>query len=104
MRYGYRSCLAVFVSLTACTSVHAINIVPVFNSTDNETPGFDIFNQGIQDLMDYAEGYYEDMIEDPSERYEYDKHYYTNAADLYSWDTENVRITCESISGTFFTD
>jgi hypothetical protein len=43
----------------------AINIVPVFNNVDNETPAFDLFNQGIQNLMDYAEGYYQDIIEDP---------------------------------------
>lgn len=46
----------------------------------------------------------EGMIEDASERYLYDKHYYANTADLYSWDPENVRQTCESISGEFFAD
>ncbi len=46
----------------------------------------------------------EGMIEDASERYEYDKHYYANTADLYSWDPENVRITCENVSGNFFAD
>ena len=65
MRLGSRYCLAALVSLTVSTSAHAINIVPVFNNVDNETPGFDIFNQGLADLMDYAEVYYQDMIEDP---------------------------------------
>ncbi|MEO2048331.1 MAG: hypothetical protein ABGX16_17405 [Pirellulales bacterium] len=43
---------------------HAINIVPVFNQANNETPTFDIFNQGIQDLFSYSEGYFQDIYED----------------------------------------
>ena len=54
-----------FVGVMPFQQALAINIVPVFNAVDNETPAFDLFNQGIQDLMDYAEGYYEDIIEDP---------------------------------------
>jgi hypothetical protein len=42
----------------------AINIVPVFNAADNETPAFDPANNGIQDLFDYAETYYQDIFED----------------------------------------
>lgn len=46
----------------------------------------------------------EDMIEDPSERFEYDKHYYRGMADGFSWEPENVRATCEQISGLFVPD
>jgi hypothetical protein len=41
------------------------------------------------------------MIEDPAERYEYDKHYYAGTADGYSWQPKNVQVTCEQISGNF---
>ncbi len=41
------------------------------------------------------------MIEDLAERYEYDKHYYVDTAVGYSWEPENVRVTCEHISGHF---
>lgn len=43
----------------------------------------------------------EDMLEDPAEQYEYDKHYYVDTADGYSWKPENVRVTCEHVSGHF---
>ena len=43
----------------------------------------------------------EDMIENLAERYEYDKHYYVDNADGYSWEAENVRVTCEHVSGRF---
>ena len=43
----------------------------------------------------------EDMIEEPSERFEYDKHYYRGMADGFSWEPENVRATCERLSGHF---
>jgi len=41
------------------------------------------------------------MIEDPAERYEYDKHYYAGTADSYSWQPKNVQVTCEHVSGNF---
>ena len=65
MRFWLRSGAAVLAVVVAGSSAKAINIVPVFNNTDNETPIFDLFNEGIQDLMDYAEVYYQDIIEDP---------------------------------------
>lgn len=43
----------------------------------------------------------EDMIEDPAERYEYDKHYYAGTADGYSWQPANVQVTCKQLSGHF---
>ena len=43
----------------------------------------------------------EDIVEDPTERYEYDKHYYTGTADRYSWERHNVRVTCDHVSGHF---
>ena len=43
----------------------------------------------------------EGMIENPAERYEYDKHYYAGTADGFSWGPENVRVTCEQQSGNF---
>ncbi len=43
----------------------------------------------------------EGMIEDPAERYEYDKHYYTGTAEGYAWETTNVKVTCENVSGRF---
>ena len=43
----------------------------------------------------------EDMIEDSSERLEYDKHYYRGMAEGFSWEPENVRETCEYMSGHF---
>ena len=43
----------------------------------------------------------EGMIEDPAEQYEYDKHYYADIADGYSWKPENVQVTCEHVSGHF---
>ena len=43
----------------------------------------------------------ERMIEDPAQRYEYDKHYYVGTADGYSWQPKNVQVTCEQISGHF---
>ena len=43
----------------------------------------------------------EGMIEDPAERYEYDKHYYAGTADGYAWEAENVRVTCENVLGRF---
>ena len=45
-------------------SVQAINIVPVFNSDDNQTPPFDLFNNGIEGLFEYAETYFQDIFED----------------------------------------
>ena len=42
-----------------------------------------------------------DMVEDPAERYEYDKHYYQGTAAGYSWQPDNVRVTCEHFSGHF---
>lgn len=42
-----------------------------------------------------------DMVEDPSERYEYDKHYYWGTAAGFSWEPDNVRATCEHLSGHF---
>ena len=46
----------------------------------------------------------EGMIEDPAERYEYDKHYYAGTADGYDWEASNVRVTCEGVSGHFVPD
>ncbi len=43
----------------------------------------------------------EGMIEDPAERYEYDKHYYTGTADGFSWKPRDVQVTCEHVSGHF---
>ena len=43
----------------------------------------------------------EGMIEDPAERYEYDKHYYTGTADDFAWEARNVQVTCENVSGHF---
>ena len=43
----------------------------------------------------------EGMIEDPAERYEYDKHYYVGTANGYSWQPKNVQVTCEQVSGHF---
>jgi len=43
----------------------------------------------------------EGMIEDPAERYEYDKHYYVGTADGYSWRPTDVQVTCDEISGHF---
>ena len=41
------------------------------------------------------------IIEFDSERYEYDKHYYTGTADGFSWQADNVRATCQALSGDF---
>ena len=46
----------------------------------------------------------EGIIEDSTERYEYDKHYYTNTADGYSWEAKNVQVTCKQVSGHFIPD
>ena len=44
----------------------------------------------------------EGIIDDhPAERYEYDEHYYGGTADLYSWPSANVHVTCEHVSGLF---
>lgn len=43
----------------------------------------------------------EGIIEDPAEQYEYDKHYYAGTADLYTWETRSVQVTCENVSGQF---
>ncbi len=43
----------------------------------------------------------EGIIEDPSERYEYDKHYYAGTADHFSWKPADVQVTCEQVSGHF---
>jgi hypothetical protein len=43
----------------------------------------------------------EGIIEDPTERYEYDKHYYAGTADGYSWKPADVQVTCEKVSGHF---
>ena len=41
------------------------------------------------------------IIEDPAERYKYDKHYYAGTADGYSWKPADVQVTCEQVSGHF---
>jgi hypothetical protein len=46
----------------------------------------------------------EGMIEDPAERYEYDKHYYAGTADGYSWQSTSVQVTCEQVSGHFIAE
>lgn len=61
--YRLAAC-ACIVCLAISMQAKAINIVPVFNAVDNHTPAFDLFNEGIQDLFAYAEGYYEDIFED----------------------------------------
>ena len=43
----------------------------------------------------------EGIIENPAERYEYDKHYYAGTADGYSWKPADVQVTCEQVSGHF---
>jgi hypothetical protein len=43
----------------------AINIVPVFNAAENETPPFDLFNGNLQNLVEYSETYFQDIFEDP---------------------------------------
>jgi len=43
----------------------------------------------------------EGIIEDPAERYEYDKHYYVGTADNYSWQPGSVQVTCSKVSGHF---
>jgi hypothetical protein len=43
----------------------------------------------------------EGIVEDPSERYEYDKHHYFDTAEGYSWEPKNVQVTCEQVSGQF---
>ena len=43
----------------------------------------------------------EGITEDPTEPYEYDKHYYAGTADGYSWQPANVQVTCEHVSGHF---
>ena len=45
-----------------------------------------------------------DFVEDPDERYEYDKHYYSGTADGFDWEAGNVRTTCEQVSGQFVPD
>ena len=45
-----------------------------------------------------------DFLEDPDERYEYDKHYYAGTADGFDWEASNVRTTCEHVSGKFLPD
>ena len=42
-----------------------------------------------------------DVAEDPTEPYEYDKHYYVNTAEGYSWDPDDVRVTCAKLSGRY---
>ena len=59
------SALVLLLLLGSPLTVRAINIVTVFNEAENETPAFDLFNEGIQDLFDYAESYYQDIFEDP---------------------------------------
>jgi len=63
LRTAMLTSVVLTVSLGAAPLL-AINIVPVFNSANNETPQFDLFNEGIQDLFDYAEEYYEDIFPD----------------------------------------
>ena len=46
----------------------------------------------------------EGIIEDPAERYEYDKHYYAGTADGYSWKPADVQVTCEHVSGRFIAE
>ena len=45
-----------------------------------------------------------DFVEDPDERYEYDKHYYAGTAEGFDWEASNVRSTCEHVSGLFMPD
>ena len=46
----------------------------------------------------------EGIIEDASEKYEYDKHYYVNTAENYSWKSANVQVTCKKVSGRFISE
>ncbi len=43
----------------------------------------------------------EGIIEDPAERYEYDRHYYAGTADGFSWRPEDVQVSCKQVSGHF---
>ena len=65
MWYRWSTVVSLAVACLLAAPAAAINIVPVFNAADNETPAFDLFNGGIQDLFDYAETYYQDIFEDP---------------------------------------
>ncbi|MGI9427466.1 MAG: hypothetical protein ACR2NM_02330, partial [Bythopirellula sp.] len=56
--------LAAALLLFSGSSARAINIVTNFNAASNQTPTFDVFNQGIQNLFDAAANYYEDILED----------------------------------------
>jgi hypothetical protein len=42
----------------------AVNIAPMFNDVDNQTPAFDLFNNCIHNLFDYAETFYQDVFKD----------------------------------------
>jgi hypothetical protein len=46
----------------------------------------------------------EGITDDPTEPYEYDKHYYAGTADGYSWKPADVQVTCEIVSGHFIQD
>lgn len=46
----------------------------------------------------------EGITEDPSEPYEYEKHYYAGTADGYSWKPADVQVTCQNVSGHFVQD
>ena len=46
----------------------------------------------------------EDIVEDPSEAFEYDKHYYVGTADRYAWEASSVQATCEQVSGRFVSE
>ena len=43
----------------------------------------------------------EDIVGDPTEPYEYDKHYYRDTNELFSWKPESVAVTCDNASGQF---
>ena len=43
----------------------------------------------------------EGIVEQPGERYEYDKHYYGNTAEGYPWDAANIQVTCNKVSGRY---
>lgn len=44
------------------------------------------------------------IIEDESEKYIYDKHYYTGVSEGFDWKPANIKETCENINGRFVKD
>ncbi len=57
-------CLSVFFVAFTATPTIGINIIPIFDSVQSDSPSFDPSGVGLQNLFDYVELYYQDIFED----------------------------------------